>query len=210
MTRIRKEFTRRSGFRDAQLIIIATEGQKTEPKYFKDISSKDYYYNPRVHVEIRERLTSSSSPEHVLEELNKFKAKYSLNSNDELWMIIDIDRWHQRNLSNVATQCSQKGYHLAISNPCFEVWLLLHLKDLSGCCLEEIDRFTKNSNRDLEKEIRKILGSYNKSNLDTSSFLPFIQNAIERARNLDQNPSERWLNSIGTRVYLLAQKIISL
>lgn len=209
MARIRKKFTRRSGFRDAKLFVIATEGQKTEPKYFKDFASREYYYNPHVHVEILERLTPSSSPVHVLEELNKFKSKYNLISKDELWMIIDLDRWHQRNLSDVATQCSQKGYHLAVSNPCFEVWLLLHLKDLSDYSIEEINRFTQNFNRDLEREIRNILGSYNKSNPDTLKFLPLIHDAIKRAKNLDQNPHDRWPNSIGTRVYLLAQKIIT-
>jgi len=170
--------------------------------------SRDYFFNPRVHVEILERLTSSSSPEHVLEELNKFKSKYKLNKDDELWMAIDLDRWHQRNLSSVATQCSQKGYYLAVSNPCFEVWLLLHLRDLSSYSVDQIEKFLQNSNRDLEIEIRNILGSYNKSNPDTSKFLPHVHKAKKRARRLDLNPEDRWPNSIGTRVYLLVEKII--
>jgi len=209
MSRIKQKFKRRSGYRDAKLFVIATEGKKTEPRYFKDFSSRNYYYNPRVHIEILERLTSSSSPEHIIEELNKFKSRYSLNRNDELWMVVDLDRWHQRNFSSVATQCRQKHYFLAVSNPCFEVWLLLHLKDLSEYNQDQIRQFTKNSNRDLEREIRNILGSYNKTNPDTSKFLPHIHKAIRRARDLDKNPSDRWPNSIGTRVYLLTEKIIN-
>lgn len=209
MSRIKKEFKRRSRFRDARLFVIATEGKKTEPKYFGDFSSRDYYYNPHVHVEVLERLTSSSSPEHVLEELNRFKSAYSLNRDDELWMIIDLDRWHPRSLSNVATKCGQKGYYLAVSNPCFEVWLLLHLKDMSEYSQEQIENFKQNSNRDIEREIRNILGSYNKYNPNNVKFLPHVQEAINRARDLDSNPNDRWPNSIGTRVYLLAEKIIN-
>jgi len=74
---------------------------------------------------------------------------------------------------------------------------------LSSYNAEQINKFIQNSNRDLEREIRNILGSYNKSNPDTSRFLPHIPKAIERARNLDLNPHDRWPNSIGTRVYLL-------
>jgi len=124
-------------------------------------------------------------------------------------MVIDLDRWPQSTLSSIATQCSQKSYYLAVSNPCFEVWLLLHLRNLSDYNTEQIKKFMQNSCRDLEMEIRNIIGSYNKSNPDTSKFLPYVHKAIKSAKYLDLNPNDRWPNSIGTRVYLLAEKMIN-
>jgi hypothetical protein len=60
----------------------------------------------------------------------------------------------------------------------------------------------------LEAELIKLLNSYNKSNLDTAQFLPFVKQAIERAKQLDTNPKQRWSNELGTRVYQLVDKII--
>jgi len=204
MTRIRKEFKRSSGFRDAKLFVIASEGQKTETKYFENLVSPDYYYNPRTHLEVLRRETTSSSPKHVLKELNKFRSEYSLNKNDELWLIIDSDRWPPGHLSDVLRECHQKKYHVVVSNPCFELWLLLHLQDI----IEEytkiwIDKLTC---KILKAEITKVLGSYNPSNLDISKFLPFVHNASSRAKNLNK---DEWPNSVGTRLYLLVDKIIT-
>ena len=44
---------RREAFRDARLIVIASEGKDTERIYFKALAKE--YANPRVHVHILER-----------------------------------------------------------------------------------------------------------------------------------------------------------
>ena len=78
MGRQKRSFTRKSGFRDSKLIVIATEGVKTEKKYFSDIST--HFKNSRIHVEVLIRDDDSlSSPEHILEELNKFYSEYGLS-----------------------------------------------------------------------------------------------------------------------------------
>jgi len=203
----KRDFRRVSNIRNVKKIfVIATEGEKTEPIYFNDL--KALLRNPIVYVAVLERQSSASSPNHVLNELDKFKSHFELKSDDELWILIDKDNWGNRNLSITAAQCVQKKYHLAVSNPCFEVWLLLHLRDISRCKTDKIKALSENKNRDLEKEIRCVCGYYNKSNPDTSKFLPNINTAIKRAKKLDINPQHRWTNSISTRVYRLAEKII--
>jgi hypothetical protein len=200
MPLIRRDFKRRSGSRDAKLFVIASEGQKTEPKYFEDL--KRFHQNHRIHIEVLKRINCSSSPQAVLKQLKKFKLEYNLNINDELWMIIDLDRWTQRNLSSIAAQCIQNNFFLAVSNPCFEIWLLLHLREISQ---NDHVRFSNCSI--LERELKLILGSYNKANLDTSRFLPSINIAIIRAKKLDVNPGHRWPNSLGTRIYKLIENL---
>lgn len=203
---IRKQFIRRTGLRDAKLIVIASEGQKTEPKYFTDL--KDVYTRSGLHVEVLKRSESASSPSHVLAYLNKFKTKYKLRRDDELWMVIDVDRWTEYNLSDVAGKCRDKGFWIAVSNPCFELWLLLHLDEFDLYGYEQKNRLFQNTQRYIEGELRRILGSYNRSNLDTSKFLSHVENAVTRARILDVDHNSRWPNSLGTRVYLLVEKII--
>lgn len=214
--RILRSRTRISGIRSPKLIIIASEGTNTERIYFEDMASPKYYRNSRVHVEVLEHDNTASSPAHILLSLDDFKKKYrlSLHRDDELWLVIDRDKWTLKELSSVASACQQKCHFLAVSNPCFELWLLLHIKSLDDYNVSGRDSIAKNrhisSKRTfLEGELIKLLGSYNKDNPDTSKFLPFIDLAISRARDLDTKPTDRWPNSLGTRVYLLVESIKS-
>ncbi|MBN1487000.1 MAG: RloB domain-containing protein [Anaerolineae bacterium] len=207
---------RTSGIKDYRLIIIATEGTCTEKKYFEDMISKEYYFNPRVHIEVLERKEenkSKSSPEYVMQRLDEFRKEYSLKKDDQLWMVIDLDQWGEQKLSLIATQCNQKNYQMAVSNPCFEVWLLLHIKAPEDYTTKELAVLERNehSRKDrtrIEKELVKVLGSYNKRDPDTAMFLPYIHIAIDRAKSLDNHPEHRWPNSFGTRVYLLVESIL--
>jgi len=208
--------SRISGIRSPKLIIIASEGTNTERIYFEEMLSPQYYRNSKVHVEILKRNSTASSPVNALAFLDDFKKKYhlDLNKEDELWLIIDRDKWTPAELSAVASACQQKCYFLAVSNPCFELWLLLHIKSINDYTNDELASIAKNKhishNRTfLEGELMKTLGSYNKSNPDTSKFLPYINTAISRARDLDIRPTDRWPNNIGTRVYLLAESIMN-
>ena len=61
---------------------------------------------------------------------------------------------------------------------------------------------------DFEDRLRQILGSYNKSKLDFSLYQPHIENAIERARNLDTNSIEYWPSKLGSHVYKLVEILL--
>ena len=98
------------------MIVIASEGKDTERIYFKALAKK--YANPRVHMHILERAEdekNNSSPEHVLKQLNDYKKEYELESDD-----------------------------VAISNPCIELWLLLHFIDVTSLTPEEKQQWEAN------------------------------------------------------------------
>lgn len=208
---------RREAFRDARLIVIASEGKDTERIYFKALAKE--YTNLRVHVHILERSENeqnNSSPEHVLQQLNDYKSKYDLEANDELWLVVDKDRWTEAMLSHVATECSQEvAMHMALSNPCFELWLLLHMEDAASLSPEEQEQWMKNRRRSknadpyLKVRLRQKMGSYHESSYDALTLIAHIEDAIERARALDKNPTDRWPQTLGTRVYLLAKSVIN-
>ena len=208
---------RREAFRDARLIVIASEGKDTEKIYFRALAKE--FSNPRVHVHILERSLeeeNSSSPEHVLKQLNEYKQTYDLESDDELWLVIDKDRWTDAMLSYVATSCSQDGFmNMALSNPCIELWLLLHLIDPLSLTLEERQKWienkrkSKNSDPYVKVLLRKCLGSYHESSYDASLLIQHVDDAISRARVLDKNPEDRWPQTMGSRCYLLAESIMN-
>ncbi len=208
---------RREAFRDARLIVIASEGKDTERIYFKALAKE--YTNPRVHVHILKRSEAeqnNSSPEHVLKQLNDYKEQYALEADDELWLVIDKDRWTEAMLSRVATECAQDDYmHMALSNPCIELWLLLHLVDATLLTPEEeqlwIENRRKSKNADpyLKVRLRQEMGSYHESSYDAQMLIKHVEVAIARARALDKNPADRWPQTLGTRVYLLAESVMN-
>lgn len=208
---------RREAFRDARLIVIASEGKFTERIYFKALAKE--YTNPRVHVHILLRAdeeSNNSSPEHVYRQLEEYKSMYSLEADDELWLVVDKDHWTEAMLSDVATKCAQDEFmHMALSNPCIELWLLLHLVDASLLSPEEKREWTDNRKRSrnadpyLKTLLRQLMGSYHESAYDTSLLIPHVEDAIARARVLDVNTDDRWPQALGTRAYLLAESVMN-
>ncbi len=208
---------RREAFRDARLIVIASEGKDTERIYFTALAKE--YTNPRVHVHILERSENeqnNSSPEHVLKQLNDYKSKYELEADDELWLVVDKDQWKDKMLSRVATECAlEVSMHMALSNPCFELWLLLHLEDAASLTPEEHmlwmenRRKSKNADPYLKVRLRQKMGTYHESSYDAMTLIAHIEDAIKRARALDKTPTDRWPQTLGTRVYLLAESVMN-
>ena len=210
--RIRKTFTRPEGKKSARLIVIASEGKDTESIYFDAV--KENLCASNVHMEVLRRDSGNSSPEHVHRQLNDFMKEYSIEDDDELWMVIDRDRWPEAMLSRVAQLCSQnEQLHFCLSNPCFELWLLLHLEDVESFSEEEKRLLAENRKPGksgdtwLKRRVRSAMGIYHESNYDTGLLIPLIPTAMERAICLDTNPADRWPQSIGTRVYRLINSI---
>lgn len=179
--------------RDARLFIIATEGEKTEKQYF------DMFGNRRCQVKVIPSSAGRSAPAHVLRNLTRFKKEHQLGKDDELWLMIDVDRWTEPNLSRVTKEALQKRFFLAVSNPCFELWLYLHIDDIGPKLLS--------GGKNMKDILRNKLGSFNPSNLDLTPYRETIGKAIRRARDLDVNPDERWPSSTGTHVYKVVEKV---
>ena len=139
-----------------------------------------------------------------------------MESEDELWLVIDRDRWKEAMLSRVTKECSQKDYlHVAMSNPCFELWLLLHLIDATMLTPDEQQKWFENRRKSktadpyLKVRLREELGSYQESEYNVLKLIENIDIAIERAKSLDKNLLDRWPQTLGTRVYLLAESVMN-
>lgn len=211
--RVRKDFTRREGDKSARLVVIAAEGYETENIYFE--AMKTCLRAANVHVEILRRDNDGdSSPMHVYEQVRGFMNEYNIEDDDELWIVADRDRWTNKMLSGIARFCAQnKNLHFCVSNPCFELWLLLHLDDVASHPPDDINSLTANrkSTRHktwLKHKLGELMNGYNEANYDAYTLLPQIGDAIARSIILDSKPDDRWPQSVGTRVYLLARSIM--
>jgi hypothetical protein len=204
---------RGGGQRDARLFVIAAEGSVTEKQYFEGLREHQVIDPRRVHVEVIPAENGTrSAPQYVMTRLDEYRQRYHFNDTlDQLWLVIDVDHWsapaHVASLLQVIQAARQKGYFVAVSNPCFELWLLLHFTD--DVSEIRVDQEPRASCDRCEQRIRQICGSYNKSRLQVERFTrELVAAAIDRARALDVTPQDRWPQSAGTHVYRLADELL--
>jgi hypothetical protein len=206
MPRERKGVSKpKSKIRDTRrYFVIASEGAATERIYFEALQEKiieQGIFDRLIKIEFLTRTgieRSQSGHSKVIKELDKYKKTYHLDERDEMWLVIDRDQQNNplKNIAAIAQSCLQKGYYLGLSNPNFELWLLLHLKDLKDYSKEQLEEFLTPkkaaiSRSLLEIELADLLGGYNKSKYSAEKFLPHISTAIERAKILDDSAEER-------------------
>ncbi|WP_420623257.1 RloB family protein [Candidatus Poriferisodalis sp.] len=106
---------------------MLTEGLVTEPDYVQFVG-KD---NPQVRVRvIAGGLTPSQLVERARKELRASdRARRSSGSPefDEIWCVMDTDE--HPDLAESLQAAASAGIRVALSNPCFELWLLLHYRE---------------------------------------------------------------------------------
>lgn len=187
--------------RDARLFVVATEGAETEPRYFEALQTHGLVPRSRIKLHLLPSTDGRSAPQHLIERVETFLSQYRLLSDDAVWLVLDTDlksgnRCAQ--LSELTTLCRQKGWQVAISHPCFELWLLLHVCDapagLSDCA-------------SVQSALRNELGAYQKATTPALCCEPSaLEDAVKRARSLDPASAE-WPASLGTGVYRLLEAL---
>lgn len=212
--RKRKSFERQEGIKSGRLVVIAAEGKDTENIYFEEMKAS--IHASGVHVEVLRRGTNESSPEEVYRQIQGFVSEYDIDEDDQLWAVVDRDKWTEKMLSEVAMKCSQnRFFYFCVSNPCFELWLILHLEDVEHYSeedwndLSENKKTSRNGDTWTKKRLRSLMGSYRESKYEAATLLPNIEDAIARASKLDIKPDDRWPQTVGTRVYLLVNSILA-
>jgi len=216
MPRERNELFRVSNSKEKEkIIVLAFEGNITEEEYFEELKTSSMFNEELIYLHLlkRPKTDTNSAPNHVFKKLKKeAKEEYNFNSKDELWMIIDKDRW--KNIPEIIESCKSQGnFFVAVSNPCFEFWLLLHICKMSKLSQEQQDNIflnpkVSNSKRYLDKLLGELLeDGYNKKNPRTERFIKTVTHAIEESKKL-VIPNEDYPSQLGSYVYKVIEKII--
>lgn len=174
------------------------EGRATESCYF------DLFRTAREHPLQYKPVSNpkdKSKPGEVYDRLDRAFRAYE-RSRDEGWLVIDRDAWTESELDDVCRKARARGYHVALSNPCFELWLYLHKRDNRPFA----DR------HECQRALGEILANYSpdrKGSFDPQGLREGIEAALERAAALDQHPDTPWPRHQATRVYRLVRKLMS-
>jgi hypothetical protein len=185
--------------RDASLVVIASEDKYAVRQYF------DFFESTRIQFRVLETQDGRSAPEHVLNRLSEYLEEFEIGEGDSFWIVCDCDHWvepnHIQNLTHVLRQCRQKNIQVALSNPCFDLWLLLHFADFptddSLTCNEVADR------------LRKAAGGYDKTKvynlkIDNEKVSAAVKRASDKHPSLEEIPQRPQ-----TAVHLIIQSLVS-
>lgn len=118
---LRRKVSTRSELRT---VVVFCEGEKSEPDYVEGlkrlpaVSSRTWL---RIEVE-----PDQGVPLTLVQRIADLEI-------DECWCVFDVE-WPKNhpNLPEAVALARRHGVRLAISNPCFELWLILHFKDHTG------------------------------------------------------------------------------
>ncbi len=202
--RKRRPIAREEGqLRDTTLFIIACEDTCAPEQYFAGLG-----HSSRLKVKVLPSEDGRSAPEHLKTRLQAYKDEYDVGDQDQLWLMFDEDHHfagqHTKSTMQALREAENLGAQMALSNPSFEVWLLLHHDDLATQ-----SEFANASAA--EKALRDKLGGYNKSRLNPENFSPSsVLDAVSRAEKLDTGTDKYRPKNPGSRVYKLMQELLKL
>ncbi len=192
---------RRVPFREPKLtILIVCEGSVSEPEYFKGFLQ--ICRNPRVTIQIAGGQGVPLTVVRKAKELKEAAVRRSKQERDEnikfdsVWCVYDIDDHpHQHEAWEMAIA---NNIDLAVSNPCFELWLLLHFRDSPGA----IDR------ADLRSMLKQFDPDYDK-HVSHSNYTKEYDNAFVRATRMEESAVDRGEagGNPSTAVYKLTEVI---
>ncbi len=236
---IRQPF-RTQRLKNSKIIFISCEGCVTEEEYFRCVQK--LYNSVKTRIQIisviedvistppkkrtseQIQLASKNRPLQLVRRIDQFKEKeddmyqFALHPDDEFWVIADVDD-HKSDLwidewNEALRDCREKSYGIAISNPSFEIWLLLHHDDVN----DEDIKYAVTPSHSYEKtnhfrcRLRKLgVPLRDKKHIRDSHYtMHKIEEAIRRAKALHINDSDVDVNYFATTVYKILEIIISM
>lgn len=141
-------------------------GLRTERHYFDGL--KKALGDPRISVEVR---GTGKSPAQIVRSAAELRderpGKFSA-----VWCVVDVDQF---DLTDAVADAGRREINLAISNPCFELWLLLHHTECRAHC----DGYA-----DVVGRLKKHVKAYDKARLNFADYADGVPAAVKRAKDL--------------------------
>ncbi|MFI7076420.1 RloB family protein [Micromonospora sp. NPDC049903] len=139
MRRRNKPLRRQPGRREERkAYLICSEGENTETLYFKGLRRELRAGTVRIEV-----FSGKGQPYGVVQKAltEAERAAAGGEPYDEVWCVFDVEAPDPHaQLDAALGLAKQHRIHCAVSNPCFEVWLLLHFENLPHLTTDEACR----------------------------------------------------------------------
>jgi hypothetical protein len=158
--------------------VLYCEGEQTEPAYFEALRREPDVRDVAA-VDLRVEDSAGGSSPLALVRMAVDARERSVREEgeiDEIWCVFDVE-WptNHPNLQQAIDLARGNGVFLAISNPCFEIWLILHFRE-----------HTRWLDTNAARRLRRRLDGQPGKGVDGARYMPHRTDAVERAIALDR------------------------
>ena len=207
--RTMNSYDRRPGSRPPdRCILIVCEGAETEPNYFESLRS--YLKLSTIQIKIKDR---AGAPISVVDEAQNQIGKREQDIRDgrtdilpfeAIWCVFDVENpHHNQTFERAVIQADRNHYQLAVSNPAFEFWYVLHF--------ESTTRPFANGD-ELKKYLRHHIPRYHPALPVFDNLVATTQTAVHNSYSILENHPEGDLRfpNPSTQVHLLVEEMIEM
>ncbi|WP_073840191.1 RloB family protein [Micromonospora sp. CB01531] len=164
--------------RPRKTIAIFCEGERTEPEYLEALK-REPAVRETAAVDLRIETQSYGSVPLTLVRMAidaKDRATREEGEIDEFWCVFDVE-WPRNHpgLRDALELADRNEINLAISNPCFELWLILHFRNHAAWL-----------DNDAARRLRRSLDGQLDKGLKAANYMANRQVAAHRAAALDR------------------------
>lgn len=189
------------GRRPHRLLVIVCEGTETEPTYFRRYRERGR--EPRILIPGTQKTDPVSLVKYARKQMREHGVDVS--SGDRVWCVFDADQNDDRAIDD-ACKLARPGINIALSNPSFELWLLLHF------AYDE----SRIDNIDVIRRLRKHIPDFTKTADVYDLLIGRRGEAVCRAKRLNEVHRARSVELLGTRsnpstqVFVLVEEILAM
>lgn len=200
---------------------IVPEGENTEIQYFCGIrdNAEELNIKPLIEVipiENEEDEQGQSHPKRKFENFNESLEEDNFTYDKDFDRVIfivdrDIQNFSEEQLNEFIKNCQEKGYDVCLSNPTFEVFLMMHDDIIFSLDKREMleNKRTdsgKRGKRFLELKVSETFGC-SKTNLNFEKFKSNIKKAIKNEKKFCED-IEKLKDELGSNVGRLLDEML--
>jgi RloB-like protein len=181
-------------------VLLYCEGKNTEPDYFQGVRADLRGIPVRICLG-----TAHGEPLALVREAVKHQVRAphcradQFTGYDEVWCVMDVEAPQRHpTLEPALALAREEGVKVALSNPCFELWILLHLQEVTGY------RTSEQAQKLLEESATCGYSARGKK-LDYDHLRSLQALACERAMKLRRDPGRTYLSNPWTDVDQLVE-----
>lgn len=206
------------------------EGQNTERFYFKkliDLQKElkisnllDLQFVDKENIGEEEEFKTASHPKKLIECADKYKSEHNSQFNakqgDTIIIVFDVDVFKNKSsdYKDILISAKNKNYKLGVTNPCFELFLLLHYENSFEDTIKpnyndilENKRVSKNR-RFIDKLFSDKANMNAKINEEIGNLAHDVHIAIKQEKNLNGD-IENYKDKITSNIGNIIQNIIN-
>ena len=184
-----------------RIVRVMTEGELTEPSYLSMDSMLAAMRRAGVGLKLLTHHKGQTDPASLVRAMRTAMRREMVQKGDEAWLVMDVDEWTEAQFdAALSWSKTAKAHHLAVGNPKFELFLLMHFGEAKGCA----------SAKEVDARLKACWKEYRKRIPAGAFTIEQVAVAVERAAQADSRPDSVMPAPGETKFYKLLESLLDI